>query len=251
MPDSDPFFIGWLPMPPAYRRFLIPVSAALLALAAVVAATVALLQRDAGGGRWEPVEETIDGVAFAQPYAMLLVPGDPPSTMLLVESGKFGALERVRTLTDGAGQGVPVRVTGTRLHRDGRSMLELAPGERGLVRLSEADARPLRPLSRPPTEPVTDAVTLHGEIIDPKCYLGAMKPGGGKTHKACAMLCIAGGIPPMLVTPEAYYLLVTDEGEAANAMLLPYVGDTVRLRGTLERRGDMWVMRVSPGGVSR
>ncbi len=78
---------------------------------------------------------------------------------------------------------------------------------------------------------LAEHVTLKGEIIDPKCYLGAMKPGGGKTHKACAMLCISGGVPPMLVTRDAnkqetFYLLTTDQGGVANELVLPFVGAT-------------------------
>ena len=56
----------------------------------------------------------------------------------------------------------------------------------------EAKEMPLMPTS-------LGVATLRGEIVDSKCYLGAMKPGDQKTHKACATLCIRGGIPPVLV----------------------------------------------------
>ena len=62
-------------------------------------------------------------------------------------------------------------------------------------RLTKEEEHKLPPLGWPAPQVLADNVTLKGEIIDPKCYLGAMKPGGGKTHKACAMRCIAGGIP--------------------------------------------------------
>ena len=38
------------------------------------------------------------------------------------------------------------------------------------------------------------AVTLTGEIVDSKCFLGVMNPGNLKPHKACAIRCISGGI---------------------------------------------------------
>ena len=38
-------------------------------------------------------------------------------------------------------------------------------------------------------------VSLTGEIVDSKCYPGVMKPGQGKTHRACAIRCLSGGVP--------------------------------------------------------
>src|SRR5262249_668401 len=151
--------------------------------------------------------------------------------------------ERVEKITQGDNAGRPVRVTGTFLHRDDRWMFELAEGDKGLRPLTDAEQRQLPSLSLPSHELVAERVTLRGELIDPKCYLGAMKPGSGKTHKACASLCIAGGIPPMLVTRgpdrrETFYLLTTSEGGPAGSMVLPFVGDPVEITGRLERQGD-------------
>ena len=83
-----------------------------------------------------------------------------------------------------------------------------------------------------------------------------MKPGGGKTHKACAMLCISGGVPPMLVTRDAsknetFYLLATDEGGVANERVVDFVGDPVEVSGQLERHGDLLVLRIAVEGVRR
>jgi hypothetical protein len=47
-----------------------------------------------------------------------------------------------------------------------------------------------------------------GEVVDAKCYLGAMKPGDGKSHKACATLCVTNGIPAMPVTADSAYVIV-------------------------------------------
>jgi hypothetical protein len=83
-----------------------------------------------------------------------------------------------------------------------------------------------------------------------------MKPGGGKTHKACAMLCVSGGVPPMLVTRDAagnetFYLLVTEAGGVANESVLDFVGDPVEVSGRLERHGDLLILRVAADGVRR
>jgi hypothetical protein len=259
-PVDDVFFIGWSPVPAAYRRFLFPAVAVLLLAAAGGAAAVAYLQRDPGDGRWDPDRTvTQDGVAFTRPYAMIRVPGersgDPPQTLLLVEDGKFGALERTERFVRGRTEGQAVRVTGTVLHRGGRAMLELAEGDAGMRNLTAEETRRLPNLGWPGPE-VAERVTVRGEIVDPKCYLGAMKPGGGKTHKACAALCIAGGVPPMLVTRsadggETFYLLVTACGGAANEIALTFVGEPVEASGRLKCTGDLLVLRVEPDGLRR
>jgi hypothetical protein len=259
--DRDEFFIGWLPTPRKYARFLRPIVIALLFAAGGTAAAVALLQRDPGAGRWDADNvRTFEGIAYTRPYAMIRVPGerpgDAPRTMLLVEDGKFGALPRVEGFNQGRAEGVAVRVTGTILHRDGRWMLELAEGEEGMRRLTAAEEAKLPPLGWPAPEVLAERVTLKGEIIDPKCYLGAMKPGGGKTHKACAMLCISGGVPPMVVTRDAarnetFYLLVTEAGGVANERVLDFVGDPVEVSGRLERHGDLLFLKVNPDDIRR
>lgn len=259
--DRDEFFIGWEPTPKKYARFLRPIVVALLLVTGGVAAAVAYLQRDPGTGHWDTDNvRTFDGIVYTRPYALIRVPGDKPvnapRTMLLVEDGNFGALPRVEGLVQGKAAGVAVRVTGTVLHRDGRWMLELAEGEIGMRRLTAAEEAKLPPLAWPAPEVLAEYVTLQCEIIDPKCYLGAMKPGGGKTHKACAMLCISGGVPPMLVTRDAagnqtFYLLVTEEGGAANERVLDFVGDPVEVSGRLERHGDTLILRVVADGVRR
>ena len=257
----DEFFIGWLPPPRVYVRFLRPIIVILLVVAGGTAATVAFLQRDPGTGHWEADKlRTFDGIAYTRPYAMIRVPsekpGEPPRTMLLVEDGKFGALPRVDQIVRGRAEGRAVRVSGTILHRDGRWMLELADGEAAMRPLTKEEEQGLPLLDWPAPQLLAEHVTLKGEIIDPKCYLGAMKPGGGKTHKACAMLCISGGVPPMLVTRDAgghetFYLLATAEGGVANEMVLPFMGDLVEVSGRVERLGDLLVFLVPIGGVRR
>jgi hypothetical protein len=229
-------------------------------LAAATSAALACLQPSPGAGRWETDERrTFDGLLLAAPYAMMLVPGEqpgqPPSTFLLVEEGKFGALPRALALLDGQPSGKMVRAGGTLLHRDGRRMLELAEGTDGLRLLTFEERQGLPQLEASSPVVLHEEATVHGEIIDPKCYLGAMKPGGGKTHKGCAALCLRGGVPPMLVTrrggQERYHLLVTADGQPAGELAIPFVGDAVSVRGRLERAGDLLRLAIAPQGIHR
>ncbi len=84
---------------------------------------------------------------------------------------------------------------------------------------------------------------LVGEIVDTKCYLGAMKPGRGKPHRGCASLCIRGGIPAALLVRtdrgerELVYL-VDFAGRPLGPELLEWVGQPVSAIGLLRRADD-------------
>ena len=89
--------------------------------------------------------------------------------------------------------------------------------------------------------------TLQGKIVDSKCHLGVMNPGRFKPHRACAIQCLAGGIPPILVMQDgegtlAHVLLVAADGTALNEAILDYVAEPVELSGRLEMIGDRQVL---------
>ena len=258
---KDEFFVGWLPTPAGYVRFVKPITLTFLLVGAITAGTLAFFQRDPGNGQWDDDRVvTVRGLAFTRPYATLRVagekPGELPRTYLLVEDGKFGALPRVSRFVQGESDGVAAEIRGTILHRGDRWMIALQEGDAGMRVLTEVEASTLPSLDGSGPRTIGASVTLHGEIIDPKCYLGAMKPGGGKTHKACAMRCIAGGIPPMFVTREAdgretFYLIVAADGGVANDLVYPFVGDRVDVTGSVEQQDDMLVLRVSSDSIHR
>lgn len=253
MADTHEFYVGYFKTPPALARFLRRVLPVLIAAALAVAWFVSRAQNDPGDGVWHDDAQALVGRIAAKPYPLIRVPstqpGSPVETILLVSAGKHGCGERIAAL-----DGRIARVRGTILERDGRRLLELAemdavtPG----VSLSRADEARLASPTVVPMGPVT----LRGEIIDPKCYAGAMKPGEGKTHKECATLCIAGGIPPMFVTRDgagrrSYCLLTNPAGEALDDRILPFVADAVEIDGVLERRDDLPVLRIDPAGIRR
>src|SRR6185436_14260154 len=141
------------------------------------------------------------GVLIDWPYPMLISGAD---RFLLVDPGKHGAS------TDGLA-GKTVELKGALIHRGPDRMLELLPGSLRAI----ADA--------PVPESRTDLgdVSLTGEIVDSKCYLGVMNPGQGKVHRNCAARCISGGIPPAFSVRDASgeshtLLLVGDDGRKLN-----------------------------------
>lgn len=253
MAETGEFYVGYLKMPRSLAGFLRWVLPSLIVAALAVAWFLSGSQNDPGGGAWHDDAQAMVGRIAATPYPLIRIPskqpGGPVETILLVSEGKHGGGQRVAAL-----DGRMAKVRGTILERDGLRLLELAISDAlkpdDSLFASDGDR-----LGTPNVIPLGQ-VTLQGEIIDPKCYSGAMKPGEGKTHKECATLCIAGGIPPMFVTLNAagkpsYYLLADPDGRALDGRILPFVADAVELTGTLERLDDLRVLRIDPANIRR
>jgi hypothetical protein len=81
-----------------------------------------------------------------------------------------------------------------------------------------------------------------------------MRPGAGIAHRACAGLCLSGGLPPVLVTTGAvvgtsFLLLAGPDGGPLPAPLARLAGLRIRLEGSIERRADLLVLRADPAGA--
>lgn len=243
--DGDSgIYVGYLPTPAREKRFLRVMIPVLLWLGAITTGLVAWRMQDPGTGVWNiGNEQSWEGVLRADPYPLLEIDrAGETEIVLLVEMGKFGP-ERARAF-----DGRRVEVTGFELERDGRRIFELVPEDRAISALSDA------PETQTLVSAQLGAVTLRGEIMDSKCFLGAMKPGEGQGHRACAILCIRGGIPPMLVTRDAsgnasYYLLVGTDGAGLAPDALDRIGEPVEISGELTRRGDLMMLMIDPGSV--
>ncbi len=245
-------YVNYLPTPPRIARFMRVAVPAGLWITCIVAFLWAQAQRSPGDAVWSsgaPIQ--ISGFLDASPYPLLFARQDSGSiqAILLVEQGKIGTQRRAVDL-----HGRVVRASGWLLQRDGRRILELEPGPAGLAAVDDAAA----PASAPP---LVDAGTMRalGEIVDSKCFLGAMKPGSGKTHKECATLCVRGGIPPVLVTASAngapeYLLIQSPTGGPIAPELHALIADPIEVRGrVLQWQGvaGLRVLRLAPGDAER
>lgn len=258
MSQSDPFYVGYLPMPAEHRRFLQRLLVTLGLGVLALAGAIAWFQRDPAPdapyhGDAKNVQQ-LTGLLYSEPYGVLRVPGEsaqqPTRTVLLTTGGKSGVAHLV------AGKnGVPVTMRGTLRGRSGRYVY--AMDTRFGFAEASLSAELSAALARPDAQPVgAGPVTLRGEIVDPKCFTGAMKPGDSKAHKACAINCLQGGIPPIFVTrtngaQEAFYLLVGPDGKAILDPLIPWVGDQVEIRGQVYEQADMTILRVQPDSIRR
>jgi hypothetical protein len=110
--------------------------------------------------------------------------------------------------------------------------------------------------SRPAAvEPVRSLgqVVVRGEIVDSKCHLGVMKPGEGPTHRDCAVRCLLGDIPPMLVPHDHAELgrlsLVSPDGRPFARGTDLSAGRPVSVRGELLQRGTQRFLAASPADI--
>lgn len=253
--EDNEFYAGYLPAPPGYARVIKRTLHALSWLAIGTALIYSSFEGSPGDAVWNTAEaQEFVGVLADKPYPLIRVPtGDvshPFETLLLVEVGKFGGGQRAAAFA-----GRCARISGWVLRRDGRRILEMEPGVDPASAEDAVSPAQKPALAAPPLQEL-GPVVLRGEIIDSKCFLGAMKPGQGKTHKECATLCISGGIPPMFVTLDDsgrrnYYLLTSPDGGPVGRGILPYVADAVEIRGRAARLGDLTLLMISPDAISR
>lgn len=239
--DNEEFYIGYAPRPP--RRIARTISRAVVglnALAAAVALVLVFAQRPFARSTFEFQQyREFTGEMELKPYPALLVvrPGGKEySRYLLVAPGKHGADAEVRSF---AGEAVQLR--GSLIYRDGQTMVELVPGSVQALRKEPAAV----------SFATLGEVTLTGEIVDSKCFLGVMNPGRTKVHRDCAARCISGGIPPAFVTADGFYLLVGGDGRAVQHEVLDWVGETIEVTGTVLCSGETLILRAEPTSFRR
>lgn len=245
--QSDDFYVGYLLAAPAnLARSTRIIVIAIFACALALAALLVLSQSGFGHGVFEyGTERDFKGTIEAAPYPVLAVdrPGDGRSRYLLSSVGKHGALPLVKDFV-----GAVVRLRGTLVYRDGLTMIEVVDGS---VKPLDASGGHADTVERD-----LGPITLRGEIVDSKCYLGVMKPGNTKAHRDCAARCISGGIPPVLLVRDAggnasYYLLVGENGESLNHAVLDLIAEPIEVHGQLRRLGDLLSVRADPAQFRR
>ncbi|MEZ4899005.1 MAG: hypothetical protein R2806_19335 [Saprospiraceae bacterium] len=244
MNHRDPFYIGWQDTSPG--RFLKNTVWVLGFLGALVAIGWVMGQRPFGNGVFHYGKlRTFEGVLVMKPAPMLKVPnGTGWNSILLVGAGKHGAGATIEALWDILEQplnGRWVALEGTLVEDDGKQVLELTKGVASFQGWLAQDTTYVAEFRNLGWQ------KLAGEILDPKCAFGVMKPGCGKTHRSCAIRCISGGIPPVLRMQDArgninYVLLVDQNGESLGDRIAPYVADQLYVCGELKQVDDWLVL---------
>jgi len=230
----DDFFIGWADrVPRGQGGFLARVGAGFLALMLLLGLGLAGTMDDPGGGGAVPAngETTLRGIVTARPYAMLNLPPDATHprghAIMLSMTGKFPV--EVPAALEGRG----VEAKGWLFRRGSLDMLQMT-----------GDPMPIALDAPPPSVEKLGVWRITGEICDGQCYAGAMRPGTGIAHRACANFCVESGVPPVFVATAPvegteFMMMADPAGGPVGRAMYDYIGLRVRLDGEVERRGDV------------
>ncbi|MBK8653422.1 MAG: hypothetical protein KBG02_05440 [Haliscomenobacter sp.] len=250
---SDEFYIGWQENAPERTgRKVRRTVWFLVAVVVLVSGGLVLSQQPFARSVYEINRlSTLEGVLIAEPIPCLKVQmdahADPENQfqrIMLVGFGKRSAQPAIERMENALGKsldGVGVRLEGKMIYYDGKAAFELTEGAKafkGYVAVPDGPSYIKR----------LGQVTLRGEILDPKCYLGVMRPGEGKPHRSCAIRCIEGGIPVFFktATPDShtYFYALDENGRPINQKVAPFVADFVQLCGAAEQWDDWYVVKV-------
>ena len=245
--ERDNFFIGYQKIPNRERRLLLTTIPLLIAAIGGFGGLIAARQKKPEAATWGARAISLRGQLVKEPYPYLLVPNHySPSgydTVFLVKQGKHGAHQLVNELDEKY-----VTVSGKLLTRHDVRYNYLFEA------LSEVST--LRKNINIATTKVKELGThkLRGRIIDSKCHFGVMRPSMGMTHKACASLCVRGGIPPIFVpqatTLNRVVLTTVMEDKANIEHILPYMLDLIEVEGKLSAVNNHYIFQINPATIN-
>lgn len=232
------FYVGYLDETPAgVGRFTRRLAVGLVVLAAAIGLGLALLLErfDEGAFEYGTVRD-YRGELLVDPHPRLLTADGPADGYLLVGVGKRElGVDEPSSWPWSSGPSRGIELSGTLIRNPEAAMLEV----HSFVLSDHVSDT----LAAEASDPTGDSQTLIGEIVDTKCYLGAMKPGRGKPHRDCASLCIRGGIPAALLVrtmngERQLVHLLHASGRPAGQEVLDWVGHPVEITGLLRREDD-------------
>ena len=239
---NDDFYVGYLPKAPAGLGKIVARIAAGVLLAGLIAGGLLIFgQPPFATSKFEYGEyRDYAGVIEEWPYPMLVTDN---ASFLLVAPGKHGLSDNVKGM-----QGKHVQLKGSLIERPPDRMIEVVP-----VSIAAGAQR-----SQAASQRIIDLgpVTLRGEVVDTKCYLGVMNPGEHKVHRDCAVRCISGGVPPAFLARDAsgdsrVLLLVGEDGRALSLEVLPFVAEPLEISGVLVQTGSTLTLKADPARFRR
>ena len=242
---EDEFYTGYATMPQGVKRFLqkfIP----FLVLGVLIFGMVLPLVHDHFLPSRAGKTIEFEGLLLSDPLPHLVVPrkGDTTSGTAYsryVLSGRGKTAVKPAILENNVGKFV--KLQGSPIYRDNHTLVTAKSAEA----IDTPDGSPVKPNAGESL----GKFSLNGELVDSKCYLGTMKPGQTKTHRACAIRCISGGVPPALLVRNEkgdamYFVLVDSEGKAVNSRVRGAIAEQVRITGEVVQYDDLFVLKADP-----
>jgi hypothetical protein len=250
---NEEFYIGYQPQAPKQTASFVKKVIVVVGLGICVVALILAW----GQKKFSPsvfdygINSTVEGYYFERPVPHIAVPlginsggKEAFQNVVLVGFGKAGATNVMTKLQSRKGnsfEGAKIELTGFMIYGNGKALLQVTEEDNSnIVFLSGATA-PVQILDS------MSVTTINGEIVDPKCYFGVMKPGQGKAHRSCAIRCIAGGIPPVFHASEKeeYFLIVNENWQPVNEEVLNLVGDQIVITGKEIVWNDWRILKVN------
>jgi len=234
--NHDEFFVGYISKMPTHtaKKLLWCVIIGALAMASI-AIVLILNQREFANTIFHSGEfTTLKGYLYKTPIPRLKVEkqsgigvSESGQNILLVGEGKFGASATIAgyELQLGNIEGKQIELTGELIQGYGKSLMQISSNHIPEIVSNEVHSGfGFQELGK---------VTIEGEIVDPKCFFGAMKPGFGKTHLSCAIRCLSGGIPPVIYSTEKedFYFILDENKQPMPSLLFSIMSDRVKLSG--------------------
>jgi hypothetical protein len=254
--SNSEFYIGWMAkVPKSFAKHVKKVLLILFPVALVVGYLLSTSQKKFSTANFEFGKTTeLKGVYYNSPVPMLKVfdKNNLSITLPLVGYGKHGAETAIMELEKEKGvllNGKELTLKGTLIYGDGKTLLQIDKNDNPIVNIGAESSVLLE-------QQDLGMQTISGEIIDPKCYFGVMKPGEGKVHRDCAIRCILGGIPPVLrVRNEKgesnYYLIVGPNGDKMNEAVQDFVAEPVSIETRVVKQGDWIILYTGKESIKR
>jgi len=254
--SNSEFYIGWMAKSPkSIAKHVKIVLLILFPVALIIAYLLATNQKKFSNANFEYGKTTVlTGIYYNKPVPMLKVydKNREAITLPLVGYGKHGAetaimeIEKEKNVSLNAKE---LTLKGTLIYGDGKTIFQIDNNDKPLINIGSGSTHSVE-------ERDLGTQTLRGEIIDPKCYFGVMKPGEGKVHRDCAIRCILGGIPPVLHVQNEkgesnYYLLVGPNGEKMNEAVKDFVAEPVTIKAKVARQDDWIILYITDKGIER
>jgi hypothetical protein len=249
---NDDFYIGYMPEAP--KRLASFVKKVIIAIGVSICCLSFLLvwwQKKFASTNFEyGVNTTLVGYLSTEPVPHLVLSLGTAAdgkelfqNVLLVGEGKAGAAGVIEDIGQTAGRslaGSRIKLTGSLIYGDGRALMQISKEQNRNIEFLENGTPP------PAQLPGPASVVVSGEIVDPKCYFGVMKPADGKEHRSCAIRCIAGGIPPLFHSAGSmeYLLLVNEASVPLSQEVLGLTGDQITIHGDVILWNDWKILKV-------
>jgi hypothetical protein len=254
--SNSEFYIGWMAKAPkSFAKFVKIVLLILFPVALLLAYFLSANQKKFSTANFEFGKTTeLTGIYYNSPVPLLKVydKNRESITLPLVGYGKHGAetaileIEKEKNISLNAKE---LTLKGTLIYGDGKFLFQVDKDDEPVVNIGPASVYSVEERS-------VGTHTLRGEIIDPKCYFGVMKPGEGKVHRDCAIRCILGGIPPVLHVQNDkgesnYYLIVGPNGEKMNEAVQDVVAEPVSIEANVVQQDDWVILYTSKEKIKR